>query len=79
LSEYSLLAAGPRIINHAKPGGLSIFEKDLADSIKSSHLSALEITTLNQNLDKTVKTIKNFIDSLNGARNIKRGCATDIC
>jgi uncharacterized protein (DUF885 family) len=47
-------------------GGLSIFEKDLADSIKSSHLSALEITTLNQNLDKTVKAIKNFIDSLTG-------------
>ena len=46
-------------------GGISIFEEDLADSIKSSHLSASEITSLNRNLEKTIRAIKNFTDSLN--------------
>jgi uncharacterized protein (DUF885 family) len=46
-------------------GGLSIFGKDLADSIKSSHLTVEEITSLNQNVAKTVKAIKTFVDSLN--------------
>ena len=35
-------------------GGLSIFGKDLTDSIKSSHLSSAEISTLNQHVAKTV-------------------------
>jgi uncharacterized protein (DUF885 family) len=45
-------------------GGLSIFGKDLEDSIKSSHLSPAEITALNQNLSKTVSAVKTFVDSL---------------
>ena len=47
-------------------GGLSIFGKDLADSIKSSHLTATEISTLNQNVSKTVTAINGFVDSLKG-------------
>jgi uncharacterized protein (DUF885 family) len=47
-------------------GGISIFEKDLTDSIKSSHLTDEEVKTLNQNLAKTVKSIHAFVDSLNG-------------
>jgi uncharacterized protein (DUF885 family) len=46
-------------------GGISIFGKDLADSIKSSHLTGEEISMLNQNVDKTVKAINTFVDSLN--------------
>ena len=47
-------------------GGLSIFGQDLADSIKSSHLTKAETETLNQNVTKTVKAIHDFVDSLNG-------------
>jgi uncharacterized protein (DUF885 family) len=47
-------------------GGISIFGKDLADSIQSSHLSIAEINTLNKNIDKTVHAINSFVDSLNG-------------
>jgi uncharacterized protein (DUF885 family) len=46
-------------------GGLSIFGKDLADSIKSSHLTAPETDTLNENIAKTVNSIRTFVDSLN--------------
>jgi uncharacterized protein (DUF885 family) len=46
-------------------GGISIFGKELTDSIKSSHLTITEINTLNQNIDKTVKVINAFVDSLN--------------
>jgi uncharacterized protein (DUF885 family) len=46
-------------------GGLSIFGKDLTDSIKSSHLSPAEMDTLDQNIARTVKAMKGFIDSLN--------------
>jgi len=47
-------------------GGLSIFGQDLADSIKSSHLTKAETETLNQNVTKTVTAIHVFVDSLNG-------------
>ena len=47
-------------------GGLSIFDKDLTDSIKSSSLTTVEIDTLKQHVAKTVTAIKIFIDSLNG-------------
>jgi uncharacterized protein (DUF885 family) len=45
-------------------GGLSIFGKDLTDSIKSSHLSSAEIDTLNRHVSVTVKAIQTFVDSL---------------
>jgi len=47
-------------------GGLSIFGKDLTDSIKSSHLTPAETDTLNQNISRTVKAMNGFIDSLGG-------------
>jgi uncharacterized protein (DUF885 family) len=47
-------------------GGISIFGKDLTDSIRSSHLTTDEVKMLNQNLAKTVKSIHSFVDSLNG-------------
>ena len=47
-------------------GGLSIFGKELTDSIKSSQLKAAEIDTLNQNVAKTVKAINGFANSLKG-------------
>jgi len=47
-------------------GGLSIFGKDLTDSINASHLSAEEKSTLNANVEKTVKAINQFVDSLKG-------------
>ena len=46
--------------------GIQIFEKDLTDSIKSSHLTNLEIDTLNNNVKKTILAIRIFTDSLNG-------------
>jgi len=46
-------------------GGLSIFGKDLTDSIKSSHLTASETDTLNANISKAVNSIRSFVDSLN--------------
>lgn len=46
-------------------GGLSIFGKDLTDSIKSSHLTDVEKNTLNTNVSKTVKAINIYVDSLN--------------
>lgn len=46
-------------------GGLSIFGKDLTDSIKSSHLSPAETNTLNQNITRAVKAMQTYIDSLN--------------
>src|SRR5450631_2300999 len=46
-------------------GGLSIFGKDLTDSIKSSHLTASETDTLNVNIAKAVNSIRSFVDSLN--------------
>jgi uncharacterized protein (DUF885 family) len=45
-------------------GGLSIFGKDLIDSIRSSHLTAVEIDTLNQRVAGTVQAIQAFTDSL---------------
>ena len=45
-------------------GGLSIFDKDLNDSIQSSKLSAGEADTLKQRAAKTVVAMKNFVDSL---------------
>ena len=45
-------------------GGLSIFGKDLTDSIKSSHLTADEISILNQRVAKTVTAINGYVDSL---------------
>jgi hypothetical protein len=47
-------------------GGLSIFGKELTDSIKSSRLNAAEIDTLNLNVAKTIKAMNGFVDSLNG-------------
>ncbi len=47
-------------------GGLQIFGKDLADSVRASHLTAAEIDTLNKNVAKTVQAIRVFTDSLNG-------------
>jgi uncharacterized protein (DUF885 family) len=47
-------------------GGLSIFGKELTDSIKSSRLNAAEIDTLNLNVAKTIKAMNVFVDSLNG-------------
>jgi uncharacterized protein (DUF885 family) len=46
-------------------GGLSIFGKDLTDSIKTSHLTASETDTLNVNIAKAVNSIRSFVDSLN--------------
>jgi uncharacterized protein (DUF885 family) len=46
--------------------GIQIFEKDLTDSIKSSHLTTSEIDTLNNNVKKTVLAIRIFTDSLSG-------------
>ena len=46
--------------------GIQIFEKDLTDSIKSSHLTNPEIDTLNNNVKKTILAIRIFTDSLNG-------------
>ncbi len=46
-------------------GGLSIFGKDLMDSINSSHLSESEKVTLYANVSKTVKAINLYVDSLN--------------
>jgi uncharacterized protein (DUF885 family) len=45
-------------------GGLSIFGNDLTDSVKSSHLTAGEISTLNQHVAMTVKAINGYVDSL---------------
>jgi uncharacterized protein (DUF885 family) len=47
-------------------GGLSIFGKDLTDSIKSAHLSNAETDSLNQHVNKTTRAIQAFTDSLNG-------------
>jgi uncharacterized protein (DUF885 family) len=52
-------------------GGLSIFGKELSDSIKSSHLSTAEIDTLNQHVKATVKAIHTYVDSLNSILNNK--------
>ena len=45
-------------------GGISIFGKDLADSVISSRLSTQEIDILNKNVSKTVAAIRSYIDSL---------------
>jgi uncharacterized protein (DUF885 family) len=53
-------------------GGLTIFGNDLADSIKSSHLTAGEKDVLNKNVTRTIKAIHDFADSLNGLRANKK-------
>jgi len=45
-------------------GGLSIFGKDLSDSIQSSRLSSAEADTLKQRAAKTTVAMKSFVDSL---------------
>ncbi|CAN5573751.1 DUF885 domain-containing protein [soil metagenome] len=45
-------------------GGLSIFGKDLTDSINVSHLTTAEKDTLHQQVIKTVTAIHSFVDSL---------------
>jgi len=45
-------------------GGLSVFGKDLTDSIAASHLTAAEKSELKANVTKTVAAIKDFADSL---------------
>ena len=47
-------------------GGLSIFGKDLTDSINSSHLTETEKNALHANISKTVKAINVYVDSLDG-------------
>ncbi len=47
-------------------GGLSIFGKDLTDSIKASQLTPAEIDSLNLRVSRTVTAINGFVDSLNG-------------
>lgn len=44
--------------------GIQIFEKDLVDSVKASHLSPAEIDTLNNHVAKTIRAIRDFADSL---------------
>ncbi len=45
-------------------GGLSIFGKTLADSINASQLTSSEKKELQQNIDKTVKAINNYVEAL---------------
>src|SRR5262249_55258602 len=52
-------------------GGLSLFGASLTDSIKVSHLSNADKTTLNQNIDKTTKAIKDFVAALKTMNNDK--------
>jgi uncharacterized protein (DUF885 family) len=47
-------------------GGLSLFEKDIPDSVRLSHLSATEADELKNNIAKTVIAMKGFVDSLIG-------------
>lgn len=45
-------------------GGLSVFGKELTDSIKASQLSNPEKAELEQNITKTIKAINNYVDAL---------------
>ena len=45
-------------------GGLTVFGKDLTDSINASHLTDAEKATLNANIAKAVAAIKNYAASL---------------
>jgi len=47
-------------------GGLSVFGKDLSDSIKASHLSPDEVKTLNEHITRTVLAMNGYVDSLKG-------------
>ena len=50
-------------------GGLSVFEKDLTDAVKKSHLSAKEQTRIQERAAKSVEAIKGYVEWLKQLKN----------